>query len=217
MNMYIPVRNEWASVALYCHDPKAWLYQAQNLRGSLEALLLHDRQIFDYIFNKKTQRTHPILRLSGVERMLIGFSLENLIKAVILQDPKKANQAFAKKGNLRWIVLSHNLQKLCKEAKVDFDEQELIFLNLWTTCSTWAGRYPLPKNENELPRHRKPVKSSDELLNSRIQEIEKSISSGIPLQIEQYDLMHSGVGTQEITLYRNMFDRLHVCLKKSVY
>jgi len=36
-----------------------------------------------------------------------------------------------------------------------------------------------------------------------------------PLQAEQFDLLHSGVGAQEAEIYRNLFGRLKVCLEKS--
>lgn len=215
MSRHIPVRKVWEFESAYCSDPKAWLHQALNLRGNLESLLLYDRQVFECIFEKKTQPPLPSFWSAGVERMLMGFSLENLVKALILQDPSKADKVFAKEGNLHWAVASHDLPKLFAEAGQDFDDQELIFLELWTTCSTWAGRYPLPKNENEFPRQRKPAASSEELLRRRSREIEKAISSGSSLQPEQFDLLHSGVGPQEIEVYGNMFDRLRKCLEDS--
>lgn len=215
MSRHIPVRKVWEFESAYCRDPKAWLHQACNLRGNLEALLLYDQQVFECVFHKKTEPPLPAFWSAGAERMLMGFSLENLVKALILQDPSKADQAFVREGNLRWAVPSHDLPKLFAEAGTDYDEQELIFLSLWTTCSTWAGRYPIPKNENELPRQRRPAESSEELLRRRSREIEKAISSGTTLEPEQFDLLHSGVGAQEIEVYRNLFDRLRECVEIS--
>jgi hypothetical protein len=214
MSRHIPVRQVWEFEAAYCRDPKPWLHQALNLRGNLEALLLYDNQVFECVFEKKNQPPLPAFWSAGVERMLMGFSLENLVKALILQDPNKADQAFKKEGNLHWALPSHNLHKLFAEAGTDFDEEELIFLELWTTCSTWSGRYPLPKNENQLPRQRKPAASSEALLRRRSREIKKAISSGTSLQLEQFDLLHSGVGTEEIKVYRSLFDRLRECVEK---
>jgi hypothetical protein len=215
MSGHIPVRQVWEFEATYCRDPKAWLRQAQNLRGNLEALLLYDRQVIECVFEKKTQLPLPVFWSAGVERMLMGFSLENLAKALILQDKNKADQVFSKVGNLHWAVPSHDLPKLFSEAGIDFDSHELIFLELWTTNSTWAGRYPLPKNENELPRRREHAASLEELRRRRSREIEKAIRLGSPLQPEQHDLLCSGVGDQEIEIYRNLFDRLRERIKKS--
>jgi len=216
LSRHIPVRQAWEFEAAYCRDPNAWLHQALNLRGSLEALLLYDEQVIECVFHKKTPPPLPSFWSAGVERMLIGFSLENLAKALVLQDPDKAERVFAKEGNLRWAEPSHDLPRLFAEASIDFDDNESIFLELWTSCATWAGRYPLPKNESRLPRQRKPAATREESTLQHLRESEKAIRSGTALRPEQNDLLHSGVGSQEIEVYRNLFSRLHERLKKPV-
>lgn len=203
-----PIRDVWDFEAQYSLDPKAWAHQAWNLRLASEALLLHDSDETDRIFHQKVQPRLPIFWSSNIERMLMGFSLENLLKALILMVPEKAEQAFAKEGTLRWSVRSHDLNKLSEEAGVGVTPEERDLLDVLSTCSTWAGRYPLPMNENELPRRRKAAPDRETLLRRRRREFEKAMAEGRPVVIDKHDKLHTGIGNIERDLYRKVFDRL---------
>jgi len=204
------LRDVWNFEAEYCLEPKAWMHQAWNLRQACEALLLHDGDENDRIFRQKVATRLPIFWSPNIERMLMGFSLENLFKALILMIPGNAEQAFSKEGNLRWSVKSHDLVKLSKEAKFVLTMEEGSLLELLSTCSTWAGRYPLPMNENELPLRRKPVASRAMLIRRRQREFQKALAADLPIIIEAHDKLHSGIGGVDLILYRDLFDRLIV-------
>jgi len=202
------VRDVWDFEAQYCLDPKAWEHQAWNLRLASDALLLHDEDESDRIFRQKVQPRLPMFWSSNIERMLMGFSLENLLKALIMMVPEKSERAFSKEGNLRWSVSSHDLIKLSKEADVEVTPEEEQLLDVLTTCSTWAGRYPLPMNENELPRRRRAVPDRAMLIRRRIREAEKAMKAGRQRPVEKHDKLHTGVGGVDLELYRTFFDRL---------
>jgi len=204
------IRDEWDFKAQYSLDPKAWAHQAWNLRLASEALLLHDDDERDRVFRQKTQPRLPIFWSSNIERMLMGFSIENLLKALILMVPEQAEQAFSKDGNLRWSVKSHDLNKLSKEAGIDVAPEEAQLLDVLSTCSTWAGRYPLPMNENELPLRRKAAPDRETLIRRRRREIEKAMAEGKPVVIEKHDKLHTGIGHIDLNLYRKFFDRLEL-------
>ncbi len=208
------IRDVWEFEKYLSTKPEVWFAEAVNLRNSAEALFLYDDKLYNDVFNKKQQPQLSAFFSARVERMLMGFSLENLVKALLLQDIEKVKNVFHKDGNLRWGKDGHNLLKLFKEARINTDSTEKTFLELWQTCAIWAGRYPLPVNENDLPRKHKPIPSHAALHRRTKKRIEQSIKEGDQLLgAEINDLLHCGVGTPEIKLYRALFDKCKIYLK----
>lgn len=208
MSDHEAVRDVWNFEATYCLKPRAWISHAINLRYSAEALFLYDADLISRLFETKEEQLLPAFFSPNVERMLMGFSLENLLKALILMNPTNARRAFAKEGKLSWGLASHDLSKLAAVAHVALSDKEEHLLDVLSTCATWAGRYPLPMNEYQLPRMRKGAPDRATLSRRRQKECERAWKAGKRLLQPKRDQLHTNIGGQDIDLYRTLFDRL---------
>jgi len=87
-------------------------------------------------------------------------------------------------------------------------KEETFFINAWQTCATWAGRYPIPLNENALPRQRKGAPTLQASVKRATKRIEKSLREGDPLMGKEIkDLIHVGVGAREKAMFDDIFNR----------
>lgn len=202
------VRDVWNFEASYCLTPSAWISHAVNLRYSAEALFLYDAEVFDRIFSAKARPRLPAFFSPNVERMLMGFSLENLLKALVLMNSANARRAFAKQGNLAWNFASHDLLKLAAAANISLSNEDAHFLDVLSTCATWAGRYPLPMNEHQFPRRRKGAPNREMLNRRRRKEFERAMKAGQQVLRSKRDQLHTNMGGVDIECYRQFFDRL---------
>ncbi|MCM2307996.1 MAG: hypothetical protein NDI91_11110 [Sulfuritalea sp.] len=208
MTDYEAARDVWEFEKSYSLKPRAWISHAVSLRYSAEALLLYDEEVFDRIFRAKEQPRLPAFFSPNVERMLLGFSLENLFKALILMSAENARRAFAKQGNLAWSVASHDLLKLAASANVPLNREEEHLLDVLSTCAIWAGRYPLPMNEHQFPRRRKGAPHREMLNRRRRKEFERAMKAGTEILRCKHDQLHTNIGGTELDCYRQLFDRL---------
>lgn len=205
---YLPVREVWEFEAHLASQPDVWISEARNLKGAAEALLLYDQEVSDCVQIHKRQPPLKAFFSARVIRMLFGFSLKNLVKAILLQDKEELEKAFPREGNLSWGDKGHDLLWLFVRAGVKVSGAERKEIVLWQVCALWAGRYPLPLNENALPRQRKPLSSHEALLQRTQTRIKNSMEEGdLWRGAELQDVLHSGVGDREIDMYRKIFDR----------
>lgn len=201
---YKPVRDVWDFEAHLASQPAVWLAEAYNLRRSAEVLF----QYGGAMLQKETPFAGPAFFGARIQRMLMGFSLENITKALLLQDPARYEQVFKGEGKLSWGNDGHNLEQLFADAGVAIGEVEQTYLRLWQTCARWAGRYPLPLKEQELPRQRQGLSSPTALLRRARQTISRALQKNEPLLgAEIHDLLHQTVGQVEWELFQALFDR----------
>ena len=199
---YESPRDYWDSEAEYAKRPDVWKVEAYQLWMS--AKVLYDQQL-----SVMSDGPHQYPAFWGwrVVRMLIAFSLENLVKAYLIQEMCKDSEWFAKEGNLT-IKMGHDLIYLFREAGYDIDEAEEHYLGLFSICGLWAGRYPIAKNEHSLPRKRASMSSSEELL-QRSMEIHKKYSDDVRVKYGDYwDLLHAGIGNLEYECAERLFNSL---------
>lgn len=187
-------------------NPQIWSNEAINLKYSAKVLLSYQEEVFDDIFNKKKQPKFPGFWSANVIRMLFSFSLENLIKGILIK--KDSSRYFKKEGNISFGKEAHKLCTLFTDADIAVNEEEERYLEIWTTCALFAGRYPIAKNEHGFPNQRVPMKSSEALLKRRLKEIQKSIKQRKQLLPEINDAIHTGVGTKEEEIFDTLFKKL---------
>ena len=97
---------------------------------------------------------------------------------------------------------------------MEVDDDEAFFLRLWSKCVLWAGRYPIPRNENQLARRRDPARSSDELIKRHIKEIQKEVKMGRQLtEDKEIDFLHLDVGFYEQKIFLSLFGRLREAIE----
>lgn len=207
-DVYIPVRKVWEFEKFLASKPDVWRNEAINLRYSMEVLFLYDKELFVLLFEKKLNRRCHVFFSARIQRLLMGFALENLSKALLLQNQKKLKEVFAKDGRLSWQKDGHDLLKLFNEAKVTTDETEKRYLELWQTCALWAGRYPLPLKEGDLPRQRRGLLSREALFKRSAKRIDLARKENDPfLGADIFDLMHSSVSDFEHECFEKLFVR----------
>jgi hypothetical protein len=96
---------------------------------------------------------HPVrqeegcLTLLGVYRMLLGMSMENLLKGVLAVQ----GLPVLTKGRLSRGYSTHNLRNLAgKVTGLTFSADEFQVLSTLAVYVTWAGRFPLPQAASDL-------------------------------------------------------------------
>jgi hypothetical protein len=138
------VSGDAASFAAVARDAGSWFQKAKALRIAAE--LIYDRW----------QTTGMDLRgpavnldLHEIAIMLMGQSLENLLKGIILQ---RDHAAVGPKG-LSFGVTSkagHDLAQLAARAGVQLDEGGIELLGYCTEALVTFGRYPLPNGHEDM-------------------------------------------------------------------
>ena len=82
--------------------------------------------------------------LSYSAEMLLGLSLENLLKGILLRnDPSILTDDGALKTN------SHKLLKLWRQAELELDDDRTALLLMLTKCVEWSGKYFVPLTEKK--------------------------------------------------------------------
>jgi hypothetical protein len=137
-------------------DTSLWIRNAEELQAAAAVLEIDIRLYWSECRVKDNHVIQVSNRkyVQGPYSMLMAYSLENYLKAIIIHD---------KSDSLRGILLTdlprylndHNLVQLAKQAKVTLDISEEELLNRLSRFSTWAGRYPIPTGPNALTTVRK--------------------------------------------------------------
>jgi len=127
-----------------CTDPQAWAYMASVLQ---KAACLMD-------WTKKRDFTD--WRYIPIYRMLMGFSMENLIKGILISEGLDA----VVDGKLSTVLSQHGLKELANTVSgLAITGSEKSILYELEHYVRWAGRYPAPKTAARVVR----IGHSDEL------------------------------------------------------
>jgi len=112
-----------------------WEQKAKQLRNSAIILL-------------KSEKIDETLNLGRTPLLLMGLSLENLLKGIIIKSGKYPIE----NGELPSIIGKHNLIELCRDAEIIFKDNyfEKTFLQRLSEQVDWAGKYPTPKKATNL-------------------------------------------------------------------
>lgn len=206
-DQYEANRDVWAFEAYLASDYKVWCSKAHHMRQSAELLFQYNEEVSGKLFKEREQPLLSPFWTTGPARMMMGFALENLFKALLLQNPVLLREVFSKEGKLSWGNDGHNLIKLLEEAGFEWETKEQRYLELWQTCATWAGRYPLPTNENQLPRQRKALPSKKALLKRSKKRMGMAMETSDPfLGAELWDQLHTGLGGDEFSTFIKIYD-----------
>lgn len=209
---YESIREQWDTEAYYAKDPKVWVAEAMNLW--LSAKVLYDQQ-WQWSVSGEDDKdlSYPSFWGFRVIRMLIGFSFENLIKAYLINEKGKEADWFSKEGNFKIEgAKGHDLIWLFEKAEFSLTEPEEHYLGLFAICSLWAGRYPIASNEHAMPRKRKSMASSEDLLKRRLKMRQKYANDPRIKYGDYWDLLHNDIGTFEYECAENIYNRLKVKL-----
>lgn len=189
--------------------PETFIHEALGLRYSAEVLYEYEDLKTRQTFGEETGITIFSSNLVDrgyfpyrVIRMLFSYSLENLLKSVIVKKYKDVtpdeNEIPIKE------IEGHDLRLLYTKANVKFSNNYGLYLDSWTKCSVWAGRYPLPKNANQMYQSGQSTTSSEGDVVGEIR-----LSFGKLDKIVEKDILHTIISSQEYNAYIEMFDSLH--------
>jgi hypothetical protein len=91
-------------------------------------------------------------QLISVYYLLIGYSIENLLKAILMFD----HPEYLKAGERITDIQSHNLIALCERCVIKVEEAESQLLGDLTSYIEWQAKYPVPLGiEKALPKKQK--------------------------------------------------------------
>jgi len=131
-------------------SPLQWIEYAQELREASELIWKGSKKIKMHINFPKVQEKQG---LSRVYFLNIGFSIENLLKGLLISE----NPDYLKSGKISPDISSgHNLENLAsKIISIEFNAKEIKFLKLLSRSLPNWSRYPIPKrweinNEEEF-------------------------------------------------------------------
>jgi hypothetical protein len=192
---------------------KVWQNEARNLFYSAEVLFEFEAIKSGHIFDRDERFSSMFpndLTDRGffnhrVQRMLWAYGIENLLKLIILANYKIDNPDAMEVpfGEIK----SHDLHALAQRAKVELSEPEAFYCGVLEKCSVWAGRYPLPVNEQQMYEQREPLPSREALFERSKNMYEKYLRGENPRVISESDVLHSGIGREEHDIYRSLKDR----------
>ena len=98
--------------------------------------------------DRKKLKSDEIL---SIYLMLTAFAVENLLKAELVRKFHGSfQQQFDSSGKLPPLLKTHVLFVLAKKAGFSMGVEEEDMLRRLTRSATWAGRYPVPIQSNEL-------------------------------------------------------------------
>ncbi len=121
-------------------SPGSWLIEAMQLKVAAERI--------DWLFKPVTE-AEQTLSLMTTYRLLIGLSFENLIKGILHAQGNKVIE----NGKFTKLFSKHDLKDLANKldpSEINITENEKNILKDLTPYVIWAGRYPLPRNKNDI-------------------------------------------------------------------
>jgi hypothetical protein len=79
-------------------------------------------------------------QLISVYFLLMGYAIENLLKAILMVQHPEYFRSDQKMVDIR----SHNLVDLCRRCNLELHQEEENLLNKLTAYVEWRGKYPVP-------------------------------------------------------------------------
>lgn len=127
------------------NDAAQWFESAKALRRSAELMVPTI---------ESELAVTPVLALPDISvpyidnvfMMLIGFSMENFLKGIIIT--RRPDLLRTKRDRRR--IFGHDLNDLIELSKIHISDDERHVANRLTQYSLWIGRYPSPKSIEDL-------------------------------------------------------------------
>lgn len=133
---------------------KLWIDKADELLTGSKALEILVRNKWNVItadfkegrYNEGGKTSHRLAQnVQGPYFVLVAYALENLFKAVIIQQQeKKVREQVLNTRRLPKVIEGHDLVALAQAVglAINVSEEDLLTRLSWN--SIWAGRYPVP-------------------------------------------------------------------------
>ena len=158
-------------------NPIQWVEYSEELRDSSELILKESKRTKIHLnFPKRTDKPG----LSRPYFLNIGFSIENLIKGLLVSE----NPEYLKDGRISHQISSgHNLEALAqKSSSLTFSKMEMDFLKVLSEGIPNWSRYPIPK--------RWEIENTEEIISDDIRQLFLNLWDKIGFKI--YELTKNG-------------------------
>ena len=121
-------------------EPNYWLMKAKSLHASAAAVW-HCTQVRDSEEVAREVGGDPNFGCGAwqVYRMLCGMALELAFKTILVVRQEKVDA-------------THDLVRLAEKADVTYSDKQKKLLALLTECVVWEGKYPVPRNHQDIDR-----------------------------------------------------------------
>jgi len=105
--------------------------------------------------------------------LLRAVAIENLIKARVLFQMQKDNSISKYNSikeiiNIEWGRDAHQALGLCKKYHINLVEPEKKFIENHLDHMDWAGRFPFPRNKNNIKSEQKLSENQNEIMKNLI-------------------------------------------------
>lgn len=138
-----------------------WIQKGDDLFESVKMFEPKILEVWEYLraASKGEQAAHVPYYFQGTYFMLMSFSVENFLKAALIQrcsfDYKREFKSCLADGNnsskcFPKELKRHDLFKLAVKAELTLIEGEEDLLRRLSRCAEWAGRYPSPLRYEEM-------------------------------------------------------------------
>lgn len=137
-------------------EPFPWWMQAWHLRLAAYAVLDAYRQSQEAYWGSIPRKDGPVklsddqrfhlarLGIGPVFPFLMGLAFENKVKGILIA----RDRTLASGGKLsRELTRNHDLLELIEKVGLELSMEDRDLLRRLGECVLWAGRYPVPKNE----------------------------------------------------------------------
>lgn len=88
--------------------------------------------------------------LGSVVRMLGGYAIEAMLKGIALGRPQIQAAVQEKDRGIGKKLFNHKLREIAELAEISLTAEETLLCERLEQFTTWAGRYPVPKEVNGL-------------------------------------------------------------------
>jgi hypothetical protein len=184
----------WQRELALAQRPEIWKSFAIETRLCAEFLL--DKYETKLISDESREMFRAFFAYKYI-RMLMGYSLENLIKGLLLSSEQKGK--FIKENRISFGTKGHDLLWLLDELGITLADDVDFYVKAWSISAEWFGKYPFPLEMNRVLDEYQSLPSSEALLRRTSRGKRKFIHN---------DLLHQGIGTTEWKIFSELFSRI---------
>jgi hypothetical protein len=191
----------------YCYDhPEVFLNEAISLKYCVEVLTHFESLKVRSSFGDSTGIEIFPVELTQLSvfpfrsiRMLMAYSLENAIKYQIILHEKRIHKDVETLD--LGLIKGHDLVTLLAKIELVLDESLKLYLDTWSKCSIWAGRYPIAIKALDMYKSRRTFETPTGELMGSIR-----IAFGFSDRITESDLIHTNIGDFEFSKFLELFE-----------
>ncbi len=212
MDKFLNSKENWMNFRASALKTETWIQKALELKSTIE--IFRQYHILQHLVISKEINLPPDLSkfydkshfTFQTQRMLMGYSLENLLKGILIfQNPEKY---LPEDKNRFKIKGGHNLPKLCEDCNINLKTIEENYLKMLSFYSEWGGRYPIGSHEHHIPLERKPKT----IKGVEISMISISFGNKDDHYFDKerwYDIYHTSITDFEFSFYEKIFQKFH--------